>query len=155
MREEESTVYVWTEKAEADYRAKWPDSPCKRIAGEEALYDGRSLSSIVIPAYQERGWIKRVGEYQGGPMNRDERINGLTDDVKRDRWMKLKMLFQRSKGTTLTDVSQKMGFSDKTSLSHFVANYGEELAKKYGRLPVPSLSGCRKLKSQIWLRVME
>lgn len=150
-------MYVWTAKAEADYKEKWPGQPCKRIAGQEALYDGRPLSSIgiVIPAYQERGWIKRVGEYQGGPMNRDERINGLTDDVKRDRWMKLKLLFRRSKGTTLTDVSQKMGFSDKTSLSHFVANYGEELAEKYGRLPVPSLSGHRKLKSSLWLRVTE
>lgn len=148
-------MYVWTKKAEADYRAKWPDSPCKRIAGREALYDGKKLTSTDIPAYQERGWIKRVGEYQGGPMNRDERGNGLLEDVKRDRWKKLKILFQRSSSTTLAEVSQKMGFSNKTSLSHFVETYGEELAEKYGRLPVPSLSGCRKLKSQIWIRVME
>lgn len=148
-------MYVWTEKAEADYREKWPDSPCKRIAGREALYDGKKLTSTAIPAYRERGWIKRVGEYQGGPMNRDERGNGLTEDVKRDRWKMLKLLFRRSSGTTLSEVSKKMGLSDTTSLSHFVANYGEEMAAKYGRLSEPSLSGGRKLKSQIWLRVME
>jgi hypothetical protein len=148
-------MYVWTEKAEADYRAKWPDSPCKRLAGQEAKYDGKALSGIVIPAYMERGWIKRVGEYQGGPMNHSERINGLTEDIKHDRWKKLKILFQRSHNTTLSEVSKKMGFSDKTSLSHFVETCGEELAEKYGRLPEPSLSGGRKLKSQVWRRVME
>jgi hypothetical protein len=156
MREEESTVYVWTKQAEIDFIAKWGHSrPLTRRAGREALYDGRQLNATIASAYAERGWIKLIDEYGGGPVNRDKRIDGLAEDVKRDRWKKLKMLFQRSNKTTLREVSQKMGFADASSLNHFVEVYGIEMVEKYGRLPEPSLSGGRKLSAVHWLRILE
>jgi hypothetical protein len=127
----------------------------KRKAGTEALYDGKQLNALIVSAYIERGWIKRVSEYGGGPVNPDRRIDGLDEDVKKDRWKKLKMLFQRSNKTTLKEVSQKMGFADASSLNHFVEAYGLEMVDKYGKLPEPNLSGGRKLKAVHWLRCME
>ncbi len=149
-------MWLWTKQAEADYLAKWGKSrPMKRRAGTEALYDGRELSGAIACAYIERGWVERVDDYKGGPIRKEKRIDGLDEDVKRDRWKKLKMLFQRSNKTTLREVSQKMGFADASSLSHFVEVHGMEMVEKYGRLPEPSLSGGRKLSAVHWLRILE
>lgn len=143
-------MWVWTRQAEIDFIAKWRDSkPLTRRAGEEALFDGNPLSNSVAIAYQERGWIRQVG---GGPVAR--RVDGLDEEVKRERWRKLKLYFQRSKRTTLRDISQKMGFKDATSLSHFIDKYGEEMAEKYGKLPKPSLSGGRALTTPAWAKVI-
>jgi hypothetical protein len=49
--------YVWTKKAERDYRAKWgPEHTCKRKAGQLATYGGSTvIQSTIAKVYAERG----------------------------------------------------------------------------------------------------
>lgn len=53
-------MYVWTKKAETDYRAKHPHRKNERKAGTEALWENKPLDRTIVEGYAERGWICEV-----------------------------------------------------------------------------------------------
>ena len=57
-------MYLWTQKAEDDFRTRHPhirEKDVKRRAGEPATYDGATLKTgEVSRAFQMRGWISSV-----------------------------------------------------------------------------------------------
>lgn len=57
--------YLWTQKAEDDYRRRHPgirEKDVLRRAGHEATYDGRPASTCgesILLAFRMRGWIEK------------------------------------------------------------------------------------------------
>ena len=144
-------MYVWTKKAETDFRAKYPHRPLLRKAGHEVIWEGRPiLAGTILDGYISRGWIAEDGKIKtlrdGCPVK-----TGKTLDYReqRTRWQKLQK-YLSIPGISLHEVATKMGYRSTTPIGDFVCKYGEQLAKKYGKLPY-----IRKIQKKYWLEVME
>lgn len=148
--------WIWTEQAEKDFLDKWGNSkPLTRKAGEEATYDGKSLNSLVIPAYRERGWITCTNDEPYVPVKRGyRRKNFEHEQVRAKRWEQLQYWLGQRNVPSLNYVAVNMGLSGSEVLTQFVKTYGEELARRYGKLPYfPGGQG--QHLSPAWARVME
>lgn len=53
-------MYLWTQKAEDDFRTRHPEANeknIKRRAGQPATYDGKPVTVTIASAFKMRGWI--------------------------------------------------------------------------------------------------
>lgn len=155
-----SIMYVWTQKAEDDYRAKHPAGPCKRIAGEEATYDGRPVTGgSFYQAYAMRGWLRKsdikkpvklyVNCYKKSPNAPD---TSMPPEQRYKRWIILQDWCRQVPKETMSYIAKKMGFKDKSTIYNFCTKYGRDLAKEYGKLPHMNKPNFRK---GIWRYIME
>jgi hypothetical protein len=150
--------YVWTKKAEQDFLDKWGHSrPLARRAGKPATYDGKELTSLVVPAYAERGWIKLAS---GKTATDDNTHQGyrLTENaqekVRESRWKQLQFWLSQKNIPSVNYIAGAMGLSSSEILTQFVRDHGERMADKFGKLPYFPGGHGRKL-SEAWVRVME
>jgi hypothetical protein len=67
-------MYVWTKKAETDYRAKHPHRKNERKAGTPALWYGKELSKSFVESYAERGWIIEIVQNKAKPAKKKKKI---------------------------------------------------------------------------------
>ena len=146
-------MYVWTKKGEDDYREKWPDKPCKRLAGQEIEYCGSTrVPGSIVEAYAQRGWVETaepvVLETRGGK----GRTKTKTDRVYERRWKNLQSLLKLDGLKSIKDLAQRLGFCEGAALTNFVRRHGEELVSEYGKLPHFET---RQELSDAWMRVME
>ena len=61
-------TYLWSKKAEEDYRRRHPsarEKDIRRKAGQEAKYDGKPVKGEVLRAFRMRGWIDTVRVRKG------------------------------------------------------------------------------------------
>jgi hypothetical protein len=152
------TVYVWTAKAEAEYRRRHPGRECERIAGEEALYDGRPLLRDYAEAFRERGWIKSDSE-PAKIMQRPRRVRPKKYeptqemlDKQKERWKELQYLM--GQGKPIRAIAELMGLSSGSVLSKFVRIHGIYLANMYGKLPRAE-KRYYGMMAKYWKKVME
>jgi hypothetical protein len=148
-------MYVWTAKAEREYRKKYPGRQCLRIAGKEAKFDGKKLPISIARAYYERGLIKsRDGEIIIDTEERQGRKKAAEmKEIFESRWLQLQFWFRQKNVPSINFVAANMGLGSEV-LAKFVRNHGEELAAKYGKLPFFS-GGRGQHLSDYWTRVME
>lgn len=144
-------MYVWTTKAEEDFRIKYPQRPLLRKAGHEVIWEGKPLlAGTILDGYISRGWIAEDGKVK---TLRDgyQAKSGKTLDVKeqRTRWRKLQKYLSMP-GISLHEVATKMGYRSTTPIGDFVCIYGQRLSEKYGKLPY-----LRNIRKKYWLNVME
>jgi hypothetical protein len=151
-------VYVWTKKAEAEYRSRHPGKECERIAGEEALYDGRPLLRDYAEAFRERGWIKSDSE-PAKIMQRPRRVRPKKYeptqemlDKQKERWKELQYLM--GQGKPIRAIAELMGLSSGSVLSKFVRIHGIYLANMYGKLPRAE-KRYYGMMAKYWKKVME
>jgi hypothetical protein len=150
--------YVWTKKAEQDFLDKWGHSrPLARRAGKPATYDGKELTSLVIPAYAERGWIKLAGSKK---VKTETSVHGyrLAEDaqekIRESRWKQLQFWLSQKNTPSVSYIATSMGLSSSEILTQFVRDHGERMAEKFGKLPFFPGGHGRKL-SDAWVKVME
>jgi hypothetical protein len=151
-------VWVWTAKAEAEYRSRHPGKECERIAGEEALYDGRPLLRDYAEAFQERGWIKDDSEpvkimckpRRVRPKKYEPSQEML--DKQKERWKELQYLM--GQGKPIRAIAELMGLSSGSVLSKFVRIHGIYLANMYGKLPRAE-KRYYGMMAKYWKKVME
>jgi len=150
-------MYVWTKKAETDYRAKHPHRKNERKAGTQALWYGEELSQSFVESYAERGWICEVVNdvVKPVPVKKEKSagsVDGhcLTKEECRKRWRKLVKLFGAPNKYSMYDIALEIGLKSDSAVSGFVYKYGVELSKKYGKLPYKE-----GLRMPIWAKVME
>lgn len=151
-------VYVWTAKAEAEYRSRHPGKECERIAGEEALYDGRPLLRDYAEAFRERGWIKSDSEpvkimhklRRARPQKYEPTQEML--DKQKERWKELQYLM--GQGKPIRAIAELMGLSSGSVLSKFVRIHGIYLANMYGKLPRAE-KRYYGMMAKYWKKVME
>jgi hypothetical protein len=150
--------YVWTKKAERDYRAKWgPEHPCKRKAGQLATYGGSTvIQSTIAKAYAERGWIKIVHEKEPAMdmRGRQRKMDEKKEQVYETRWKMLQYWMRQKNMDSIQQIAANMGFSGREVLRDFVKTHGERMAEKYGKLPYFTGGQGHEL-SVCWTRVME
>jgi hypothetical protein len=152
-------MVTWTAKAEADYRAKWPGQPCKRIAGQEAKYEGRPIitGGSVYQAYAMRGWVQEDGkkvtvlEPQHVQKNMAG-VNGMTFEEQLQRWCKLQRWIKEDPDIGLKGLAANLGLKDPQSIRNFIEKYGLALSARMGKLPKLN---SMKLHKGIWREVME
>jgi hypothetical protein len=152
--------YVWTKKAEQDFLDKWGHSrPLARKAGTEATYDGKELTSLVIPAYAERGWIKlaegKARAKEETPSRYGYRLkNDAQEKIRESRWKQLQFWLSQKNTPSVSYIATSMGLSSSEILTKFVQDHGERMAEKFGKLPFFPGGHGRKL-SDAWVKVME
>lgn len=154
-------MVTWTEKAEADYRAKWPGQPCKRIAGQEAKYEGRPIitGGSVYQAYAMRGWVQEDGrkvkvlEPQDAQQYKNRAgVNGMSLEEQLQRWAKLQRWIKENPDIGLKGLAANLGLKDPQSIRNFIEKYGAGLSRRLGKLPKLN---SMKLQKGIWREVME
>ena len=145
-------MVTWTEKAEADYRKKWPGRPCKRIAGEEAKYEGQRLipGSSVCQAYAMRGWVQQNGmnvtiepQKTCHYKNMTGRM-GMSFEEQRQRWVKMQRCIKDNPDIDLKGLTENLGLKDPQAIRIFIKKHGLALSERWGKLP--------KLNSRIFHR---
>ena len=147
-------MFVWTEKAEEAYRAKYPHRKNERKSGTVATWEGQELQSgTILQGYYSRGWVKEV-EPEPKPIivkqKPSKEKNSLTESEKRKRWYKLIYYFNQPAPPSLDEIAKQMGYRSHHALSDLVKNYGEEMVKKYGKLPYRE-----GMKAPYWRKTME
>lgn len=150
-------MWVWTAKAEAEYRRRHPDKECERVEGAEAFYDGRPLLRDYAEAFQERGWIKDDSEpvkimckpRRVRPKKYEPSQEML--DKQKERWRQLQYLL--GQGQHINTIAGLMGLSSGSVLSKFVRRHGIYLANMYGKLPRTEKYYC--MMADYWKKVME
>lgn len=150
-------MYVWTQKAERDFKTKYPRRACQRKAGTEATYDGRKLTSQFVVAYTERGWIDAIDDVMPEPeKTRSHRRckNTEKEKVYEKRWKDLQFWMRQKNVDSIQQISHNLGLSCRDVLRDFVKAHGEQMAAKYGKLPY-FVGGQGRELSSIWTRVME
>lgn len=149
-------MYVWTAKAERDYRAKWgPEHPCKRRAGQPATYGGSTvIQTTIAKAYAERGWIEIAQEKKPAMETCGRKMNEKREQAYEDRWKKLQYWLRQKNIESIQQIAHNMGFSGREVLRDFVKAHGERMAEKYGKLPYFAGGQGHEL-SVCWTRVME
>ncbi len=152
-------MVTWTEKAEADYRAKWPGMPCKRIAGQEAKYDGRPIFADggVYQAYAMRGWVQEDGKKVTmlEPQNTTHfkiAPSGMSVEEQTKRWVKLQKLIKDNPDIGTKGLAASFGLKNPQSIHNFIEKYGAGLVRRLGKLP--KLNNV-KVKKDFWREVME
>lgn len=153
-------MYVWTDKAERDYRLRHPGEKCKRIAGDVATYDGAPvINDTVRNAFAMRGWIRKSTESKPFLVKEgccDERRkregNKLADKEIKKRWDKLKLWCKTYQDESMRSIEKAMRIKGDGQIHNFCAKYGVYAAEKYGKLPRMSKNTFR---SGIWLYIME
>ena len=149
-------MYVWTKKAETDYRARYPHRKNERKEGTQALWEGKELSKSFVEGYAERGWIVEMVANKPKKIRLRKKAKasidgyGMTKEKKRRRWGQLMFWFGQPNHYTIEDISAKMKLRSSSTISAFIRNYGIELANKYGKLPYKE-----GLRMPIWAQVME
>jgi hypothetical protein len=151
--------YVWTAKAEKDFVEKWGNSrPLARKAGTPATYDGKDLTSLVIPAYAERGWIKLANGKRKVKAEASFHGYRVAEDAqeksRESRWKQLQFWLSQENVPSISYIAESMGLSSSEILTQFVRDHGERMAEKFGKLPFFPGGHGRKL-SDAWVRVME
>ena len=152
-------MYVWTDKAEKDYRARHPKSICKRIAGEVATYDGAPVNGTFLNAFAMRGWIRKSTEQKPFVVKEgccDERRkregNKLADKEIKKRWENLKLWCKTYQDKSMRSIEKAMGIKGDGQIHNFCSKYGVYAAERYGKLPRMSRNTFR---TGIWLYIME
>jgi hypothetical protein len=154
-------MVTWTAKAEADYRAKWPGQPCKRVAGQEAKYEGRPIitGGSVYQAYAMRGWVQEDGkkvtvlEPQDAQQYKNMAgVNGMSPEEQLQRWVKLQRWIKENPDIGLKGLAANLGLKDPHSISNFIEKYGAGLSRRLGKLPKLN---SMKIRKGIWREVME
>lgn len=154
-------MVTWTEKAEADYSAKWPGMPCKRIAGQEAKYDGRPIfaGGSVYQAYAMRGWVQEDGRNVSVLEPQDAQqyknmagVNGMSPEEQLQRWAKLKRWIKDDPDIGLKGLAANLGLKDPQSIRNFIEKYGLALSQRLGKLPKLN---SMKIRKGIWHEIME
>ena len=151
-------MYVWTKKAEQDYRAKHPHRKNERKAGTEALWENKPLDRTIVEGYAERGWICEVvnNVVKPVPVKKKKSSAGsvdghcLTKAECRKRWRKMIKLFGAPNKYSIHDISLAIGLKSDSGMNGFIYKYGIELANKYGKLPYKE-----GLRMPIWEKIME
>jgi 3-oxoacyl-[acyl-carrier-protein] synthase III len=149
-------MYVWTKKAETDYRAKHPHRKNERKAGTKALWYGEELSNSFVEGYAERGWIVEMVANKPKKIKLKKKSkasidgHGMTKEQKRKRWGQLMFWFGQPNKYSIDDIVEKLGLRSHGAVNSFVRKYGIELAQKYGKLPYKE-----GLRMPIWTQVME
>jgi hypothetical protein len=148
-------MYVWTAKAEREFKAKYPRRVCQRKAGTEATYDGKKLTRQFVIAYAERGWIDAIDDVIPDAETRGHRLkNAEKAKVHEKRWKDLQFWLRQKNVPSVNYVAVCMGLSGSEILSKFVRDHGVEMAGKYGKLPFFP-GGRGQHLSDYWERVME
>ena len=152
-------MVTWTAKAEADYRAKWPGMPCKRIAGQEAKYEGRTIipGGSIYQAYAMRGWVQENGKKVTmlEPQNTTHfkiAPSGMSIGKQTERWVKLQKLIKDNPDIGTKGLAANLGLKDPQSIRNFIEKYGAGLVRRLGKLP--KLNNV-KVKKDFWREVME
>jgi hypothetical protein len=149
-------MYVWTKKAETDYRAKYPHRKNERKAGGVIKWDGRVLEAgTILDGYIARGWVCKVNEQKKKVVLKIKEKkfrcgNVLSETEKKMRWYKLIYFFHQPTAWTIETITNALGYSSRSMLSDFIKRHGKELAAKYGKLPYN-----KWLKASYWQEVME
>lgn len=150
-------MYVWTHKAENDFKAKYPGRKVTRIAGDTVTWEGKVLEcGCILDGYIERGWVKNTEkEHCEKAKVKAKHVyrlpnNSMSAAERRRRWGKLLFVFNQPNVCSIQDAATAMGLKSATSINDFVSKYGKELALKYGRLP-----HLRGVKRSYWFDVME
>ena len=160
-KKEENNMATWTEKAEADYRAKWPGMPCKRIAGQEAKYEGKELNPMgsVYQAYAMRGWVQEDGRNVSVLEPQDAQqyknmagVNGMSLEEQLQRWCKLQRWIKDDPDIGLKGLAANLGLKDPQSIRNFIEKYGAGLSRRLGKFPKLN---SMKIRKGIWREVME
>lgn len=143
-------MFVWTKKAEDDFRAKYPKRPLLRKEGHEVIWEGKPLGiGSIMDGYIARGWIAEDGKIKRAakPVCNLGKVMPIKEQV--SRWKKLQRYLSQPK-VSMREVAVKMGYRSTTPLGDFVTKYGVDLAAKYGKLPY-----VRNIKKKSLLTVME
>ena len=145
-------MYVWTKKAEREYRERHPHRKNERKAGTVVTWEGKELGTCtILEGYASRGWVaehgKKVVIVKTGPSNRLGRP--LTTTEQGRRWLKL-MKYFAIPDMTVKDAAKAIGLKSANPINDLIAMHGKELAAKYGKLP--KIKGVKK---SYWLEVME
>lgn len=143
-------MFVWTQKAEDDFRAKYPRRPLLRKAGHEVIWEGQPLKTgSILDGYISRGWIAENGKIKRAakPICNPAKTMPMREQV--SKWKKLQKYLSQPK-VSMREVAGKMGYRSTTPLGDFVTKYGVSLAAKYGKLPY-----VRNIKKKCLLTVME
>lgn len=150
---------TWTEKAEAEYRAKHPDSPCKRIAGQVVMYDDKELipAGSIYQAYAMRGWVQNDGKKvitapEGKSKNFTPPNTAMPFEDQLRRWAKIQRLCRENPNITVKEIAAKLGLKNRNSITQFCTKYGKDLVKRLGKLP--RMQGINYQKN-IWPEIME
>ena len=147
-------MFVWTEKAEKEYRARHPHRKNERQAGTVVMWEGRELQGgAILQGYASRGWVAYVESEPIEPkvkLKRTHKYHSMPNSEKSKRWHKLIFFFNQPNKLTLDYISKGMGYHSHNVISDFVKNYGEEMVAKYGKLPYRE-----ELRSLFWKKVME
>lgn len=143
-------MFVWTKKAEDDFRAKYPQKPLARKAGHEVIWEGQPLEKgSILDGYIARGWIAKNGKIlrEEKPNYNPGKVMPMREQV--SKWKKLQKYLSQPK-VSMREVAVRMGYRSTTPLGDFVTKYGVSLAAKYGKLPY-----VRNVKKKCLLTVME
>lgn len=152
-------MYVWTKKAEQEFRARHPHRKNNRKSGTVALWDGKPLEDeSIVEGYALKGWIVEVTEHgekavtirQYGESEGSKRGRATNKELQIKHWKQLLRLFDAQNRYSMEDISAMAGWKSPTTLMRFVEKHGKILAEKYGKLPYKE-----GLKSHIWQGVME
>lgn len=149
-------MFVWSKKAEQDYRTRHPHRKNERKAGSVIMWEGRELKAgTILDGYASRGWVYKMAAER--PHNKERLVTKgnkgghmLSNGEKRKRWYKLLYYFSQPGKLSLKAITEALGYKSHCVVSDFVKTYGEELAGKYGKLPYNE-----GLKSKFWKDVME
>ena len=147
-------MFVWTEKAERDYRIKYPHRKNEHKAGEVVKWDGKILEiGSILEGYAERGWIREQEEEKPVTVKKNKNTGTghyLSKRELQKRWCKLRFYMSQPGKMSIEMIAQKMGHKSHHCITDMVASHGLELAAKFGKLPYyPSL------RSPKWKQVME
>lgn len=148
-------MFVWTKKAEEAYRAKYPHRKNERKAGTMVTWEGKELhAGTILDGYASRGWVDEVEPepviVEPVKSTPKKKIHTLPNTEKRKRWYKLAYYFNQPAPMSLEEIAKQMGYRSHHTLSDLVKNYGEEMVKKYGKLPYRE-----GMKAPYWRKVME
>lgn len=147
-------MYIWTEKAERDYRMRYPHRKNERKAGTVVKWEGRDLTvGSILDGYASRGWVRKADEDK--PLvvkvqKNSKKGHYLPQKELKKRWCKLIYYMSQPGKMSIESIAQAMGYKSHHSISDLVESHGVELATRYGKLPYYA-----SLRSPKWQRVME
>jgi hypothetical protein len=116
------------------------------------------LTSLVIPAYAERGWIKLANGRRKvkaeTPFHGYRVAEDAQEKIRESRWKQLQFWLSQENVPSISYIAESMGLSSGEILAKFVRDHGERMAEKFGKLPYFPGGHGRNL-SDVWVRVME
>ena len=129
-------MYVWTQKAEDDFRRRHPNIREKdvlRRAGEAATYDGKPIGTGEIQrAFQMRGWVVNKARYKKDFNQSAHTANEIiAEKGDKNLWMELYALFKD--GHNIVNASKITGMSVK-AIQEFIKTRKGAFGAALGRI---------------------